>query len=98
MSTVDLPGQQPAASPAAAPSPTPAETEAQALIARYEKEARALGNVAAAAPLFHEMGQLWEQLKSPRNASLCYENALRLDPRFIPNLRAARRLFTEVGN
>lgn len=101
MSSVDPSLTQPAQN-AAAPSPSNtiagSESELQALLARYEKETKALGNSPAAAPLFHEMGQLWEALKSPRNASLCYENALRLDPRNVPNLRAARRLFAEVGN
>jgi len=98
MSSVDPSATPAPAQPAAPNAAPPADTETQALLARYEKETRALGPVAAAAPLFHEMGQLWEQQKSPRNASLCYENALRLDPRFLPNLRSARRLFAEVGN
>jgi tetratricopeptide (TPR) repeat protein len=75
------------------------EADAQALLARLDRESKALGNVPAAASLFHEMGQLWEQpLKSPRNAAICYQNAFKLDPGFLPNIRSARRLFAEVGN
>ena len=100
MTFVDPRGPTPSVNPSPAPANTIVhrEDELQGLLARYEREAKALGQVPAAAPLLHEMGQLWEALKSPRNASLCYENALRLDPKLLPNLRSARRLFSEVGN
>ena len=78
---------------------TATEDEARARIATLEKEARALGNSTAAALLFHEMGLLWEQpLRHPRNAAVAYQSAFKLAPRFLANIRAARRLFAEVGN
>jgi tetratricopeptide (TPR) repeat protein len=69
-----------------------------AALALYEREIRALGHVPAAARLYHEIGRLWEEANSPRNAAIAYQNAYRLDPRYLPNLRSARRLFAEVGN
>ncbi len=78
---------------------TASEDEARARIAALEKEARALGAVPAAALLFHEMGLLWEApLKHVRNAAVAYQQAFKLAPRFLANIRAARRLFAEVGN
>ncbi|HUB09612.1 MAG TPA: tetratricopeptide repeat protein, partial [Myxococcales bacterium] len=75
------------------------EAEARALLATYEREARARGNSPSAAALYFEMGRLWErQLGSPREAAACYQNAYRLDPMHRPNLTAARRLFSQVGN
>jgi tetratricopeptide (TPR) repeat protein len=75
------------------------EHEARERIATLEREARALGNEPQAALLFHEIGILWEDvLKNPRNAAVAYQNAYRLAPRFLANLRAARRLFADVGN
>ncbi|MBI5546048.1 MAG: tetratricopeptide repeat protein, partial [Deltaproteobacteria bacterium] len=45
------------------------------------------------------MGLLWDgPLKNPRNAAVCFQNAYRLAPKMVANLRAARRLFAEVGN
>lgn len=84
--------------PAGAPHPLSPE-EVQELIAVLEREAKALGQDPAAARLHHEMGLLWEgPLKNARNAAVCYQNAYRLNPKFIANIRAARRLFAEVGN
>lgn len=78
---------------------TATEDEARQRIVSLEKEARALGAVPAAALLFHEMGLLWEApLKHPRNAAVAYQQAFKLAPRFLANIRAARRLFAEVGN
>ncbi len=58
-----------------------------------------MGGVPAAALLFHEMGLLWEApLRHPRNAAVAYQQAFKLSPRFLANIRAARRLFAEVGN
>lgn len=75
------------------------EAQAQELIAALEREANALGGDPAAARLHHEMGLLWEgPLKQPRHAAICFQNAYRIDPTYVPNLRAARRLFSEVGN
>ncbi len=76
-----------------------APEQVQELIGVLEREAKALGNDPSAARLHHEMGLLWEgPLKNPRNAAVCYQNAYRLAPKFVANLRAARRLFAEVGN
>lgn len=75
------------------------DDEARARIDALEREARALGATPAAALLFHEMGLLWESpLRHPRNAAVAYQSAFRLAPRFLANIRAARRLFAEVGN
>ncbi len=80
--------------PAASP-----EQEARERVASLEREARALGNEPQAALLFHEIGLLWEDpLKNPRNAAVAFQNAYRLAPRFHANIRAARRLFADVGN
>ena len=78
---------------------TASEDEAKARIVALEKEARAMGAVPAAALLFHEMGLLWESpLKHARNAAVAYQQAFKLSPRFLANIRAARRLFADVGN
>lgn len=78
---------------------TATEEEARARIATLEREARALGTSSGAALLFHEMGLLWETpLRHPRNAAVAYQSAFKLAPRFLANIRAARRLFAEVGN
>ncbi|WNG46847.1 tetratricopeptide repeat protein [Archangium minus] len=85
-----LPSMPPASSP---------EQEARERITSLEREARALGADPQAALLFHEMGRLWEDpLKNPRNAAMAYNQAYRLAPRFLANIRAARRLFADVGN
>jgi tetratricopeptide (TPR) repeat protein len=94
------------AAPAAPSSPTPvpaaasaAEEEARGRIAALEREARALGNDPAAALLFHEAGLLWEEpLRNPRNAAVAFQAAYKLAPAFVTNIRAARRLFSDVGN
>ena len=45
------------------------------------------------------MGLLWEDpLHNPRNAAAAFQTAFRLAPHFVENLRAARRIFSEVGN
>src|SRR5690348_9734714 len=78
---------------------TRSEDEARTRIAQLEREAKALGAVPEAALLFHEIGLLWENpLKHPRNAAVAYQSAFKLAPRFLANIRAARRLFAEVGN
>ncbi|MBL8924083.1 MAG: tetratricopeptide repeat protein [Myxococcaceae bacterium] len=88
--------------PVPAPSTEPVtatEEEARARIAALEREARAIGNQPAAALLFHELGLLWESpLKHARNAAVAYQAAFKLAPKFLANIRAARRLFSEVGN
>ncbi|MGO9064475.1 MAG: tetratricopeptide repeat protein [Myxococcaceae bacterium] len=73
--------------------------EARARIGLLEREARALGEGPEAALLFHEMGVLWEDpLHNPRNAAAAFQTAFRLAPRFVENLRAARRIFSDAGN
>jgi cellulose synthase operon protein C len=77
----------------------PLVEDARARITALEREARALGDGPEAALLFHEMGLLWEDpLRNPRNAASAFQAAYRLAPRFTENVRAARRIFTEVGN
>ena len=73
--------------------------DARSRIAALEREVRALGDDPEAALLFHEMGLLWEDpLRNPRNAAAAFQAAYRIAPRFIENLRAARRIFSDVGN
>lgn len=85
--------------PPAPAVPTATEDDARARIAALEREARALGSSSEAAVLYHEMGLLWEhRLRHPRNAAVAYQAAFKLAPRFLANIRAARRLFAEVGN
>src|SRR5450432_1180237 len=73
--------------------------EARERIAALEREARALGDGPEAALLFHEMGLLWEDpLRNPRSAASAFQAAYRLAPHFVENLRAARRIFSDVGN
>lgn len=84
--------------PGGEPRPLSVE-QAQQLIATLEREAKALGNDPAAARLHYEMGLLCdEQLKNAPKAAVCFQSAHRLAPKHLANLRAARRLFTAVGN
>jgi tetratricopeptide (TPR) repeat protein len=82
------------------PPPTPEEmTRWQAVIADYEREAKAIGNEPHAASLYVEIGRVWEeQLNKPRNAAMAYQRAFHLNARDPAVLHASRRLFTEVGN
>ena len=85
--------------PSSGPGQGKSEDEARTRIAQLEREARALGQAPEAALLFHEIGLLWESpLKHPRNAAVAYQSAFKLAPKFLANIRAARRLFSEVGN
>lgn len=71
----------------------------QAVIADYEREAKAIGNEPHAASLYVEIGRIWEELlNKPRNAAMAYQRAFHLDARDPSVLHASRRLFTEVGN
>ncbi len=80
-------------------NPTQSEEDARQRITALEAEARGQGATVEAALLFHEIGLLWENpLKHPRNAAVAYQSAFKLAPRFLANIRAARRLFAEVGN
>ena len=45
------------------------------------------------------MGKIWEEkLAQPRNAWNAYNKAFQLQPKYLPNIRAARRLASQVGN
>lgn len=92
--------QQAATTEAPSPQPHPLSAEQiQELLEAFEREAKALGNDPAAARLHHEMGLLREGLlKNPRQAAGCYQRAYQLSRKFVSNLRAARLLFSEVGN
>ena len=69
------------------------------MIKAYEREAEALGGIAAGAPLFLEVGRIYEEeLGQPRQAASSYQRAFNLDPKDPSVLHASRRLFTEVGN
>ncbi|MBJ6762854.1 tetratricopeptide repeat protein [Myxococcaceae bacterium JPH2] len=85
------------------PAATPAsvEDDARERIASLEREAKAVASTdpQTASLLFHEVGLLWEEpLKNPRNAAVAFQNAYKMAPRFLANIRAARRLFADVGN
>jgi len=57
------------------------------------------GDAPEAARLHYECGRIWEEkLAQPRNAWQCYNRAFQLQPAFLPNIRAARRLASQVGN
>ena len=79
-----------------------AETEAsevRARIAALEREARALEPDPRSARLYHELGLLWERpLGNLRAAAAAFQAAYRIAPRFVENLRSARRIFSDVGN
>ncbi|MBN2495414.1 MAG: tetratricopeptide repeat protein [Deltaproteobacteria bacterium] len=71
----------------------------QALLAEYERELAAIGDTPAAAILHYESGKIWEEkLAQPKNAYQCYSTAFQLAPQLSPNIRAARRLASQVGN
>ena len=80
----------------------PPESEApevRARIAALEREARALEPDPRSARLYHELGLLWERpLGNLRAAAAAFQAAYRLAPRFVENLRSARRIFSDVGN
>src|SRR5690606_10860011 len=79
-----------------APPDIPPEDAAAMRIATLERELRARGGDAR---LHHEIGRLEERvLGSRRRAALAYQNAHKKDPSHVPTLRAARRLFAEVGH
>ncbi len=87
------PGRQPAPFD---PQQTPLWQE---LVNEYEREAAAVGNVPAAAPLAYEVGRIWEEkLAQLRNAWSSYNRAFQLDPRLLANIRSASRLASKVGN
>lgn len=95
-----LSAKEPAQPDGHAPPATPEELSRwQAVIADYEREAKAIGNEPHAASLYLEIGRVWEeQLNKPRNAAMAYQRAFHLNERDPAVLHASRRLFTEVGN
>ncbi len=83
---------------AGAPRPL-AKSELQALVALLEREAEARKESSDSAALHHEVGRLCEeQLEDPARAALAYQAAFQRDPRFLENLFAAQRLFSESCN
>lgn len=79
--------------------PNDAEVAAAgALLARLLEEAAVLGETPLAAPVHHAMGRIWiERLGDPRSAASCFQASFGLDPKYRPNLEAARRLFATEG-
>ena len=87
--------------PGSQPAPFDPQQSArwQELLAELEREIAAIGEVPAAAPLYYEAGRIWEEkLAQPRNAWTCYNKAFQLQPKLVPNIRAAGRLAAQVGN
>ena len=67
--------------------------------ARYEREALAPGSEARAALLLAEAGRIYEErLADPEGALGFYRRAVVADARFLPALRAARRLAMDRGD
>ena len=90
-----------AAEPPPAPTPPAADEAArwQEAIASYEREAKALGAEKRAAPLWFEIGRIFEErLLQPRAAASAYQAAFKTDPSFVPVIHAARRLFYDISN
>lgn len=79
--------------------PTDAEIQAaRERLAQLDAEARSLGETPRAAPVHYAMGRIWvEQLGDQRSAAICFQNAFHLNPKYAPNLEAARRLFASAG-
>lgn len=84
--------------PQAPPSPEDAARWQEA-IASYDREAKALGADKRAAPLWFEIGRIFEErLLQPRQAASAYQAAFKTDPTFVPVIHAARRLFYDINN
>ncbi len=70
-----------------------------AIAARYEREAVALGNRPGAAELLFEAGRVFEERLGDADAALgFYRRAFSAGRRFLPNLRALRRMAEERGD
>ena len=68
-------------------------------LAQLEAEIKAIGPLPAAAPVYTAMGRVWiERLGDPQSAATCYQSAFELDPKYRPNLEAARRLFASEAS
>src|SRR6476469_8443486 len=85
--------------PLAQREPTDSEVQsAKESLAQLGAEARVLGPSAAAAPVHYAMGRIFvEQLGDQKSGAVCYQNAFLLNPKYKPNLEAARRLFANAG-
>ncbi len=79
--------------------PSDAEVAAAgAQLAHLDEEARTLGETPQAAAVHHAMGRIRiERLGDPQSAAACFQAAFSLDPKYRPNLEAARRLFATEG-
>jgi len=93
----------PALPPTAPPPQTPPSAEEaakwQEVIAGYEREAKALGADRRSAPLWFEIGRVFEErLLQPRQAATSYQLAFKTDTGFVPVIHAARRLFQDINN
>jgi cellulose synthase operon protein C len=75
------------------------DSETLARIAELEREAKVHADPVQVGILFHEMGLLWEhRLRHQRNAAISYQSAFKAAPKYLANIRDARRLFAAVGN
>jgi cellulose synthase operon protein C len=84
---------------AAAPSAPGDAMDWASVAAAFEHEAAALGPRPSAAQLLYEAGRIYEErLRDPAAALAFHRRALRLDPGFLPNLRACRRLAMDSGD
>jgi tetratricopeptide (TPR) repeat protein len=102
------PGQAPGGpDPAAEPLPSRVDPEPSApgggadwaaVAAGLEREAAAIGACPEAGQLLFEAGRIHEEhLGDPAAALAFHRRALALDPAFLPNLRACRRLAMDRG-
>jgi tetratricopeptide (TPR) repeat protein len=79
-------------------SPTPDGIDWSRAAADFEREATALAPRPAAAVLLFEAGRIHEERLADPAASLeLHRRALAVDPSFVPNLRACRRLAMDAG-
>ncbi|MEO7092139.1 MAG: hypothetical protein ABI175_02735, partial [Polyangiales bacterium] len=84
------------------------KNDARALVALYERRAKALGPVAAADPsqrprlsqLHEDLGRLWQEppLAQPKKAIENYRKAFEIDPQAVGAIYAARELLKAEGN
>jgi tetratricopeptide (TPR) repeat protein len=80
-------------------SPAPGDAlDWTAAVARYEREAAALGDRPGGAELLFEAGRVYEErLGDPQAALEFYRRAFAASRQFLPNLRALHRLALERG-
>jgi tetratricopeptide (TPR) repeat protein len=84
---------------AAVPSAPDDAMDWASVAAAFDHEASALGPRPAAAQLLFEAGRIYEEhLCDPAAALTFHRRALGLDPGFLPNLRACRRLAMDLGD